>query len=63
MSTSMLGAGIHSIGVWVVGISGISSAGMCSMGGVGGSEGRSNVPEKVSRPSVGSYIAAEWDWV
>jgi hypothetical protein len=36
MSTSVLGAGIHSIRAWVVGISSISSAGMCSMGGVGG---------------------------
>jgi hypothetical protein len=63
MSTSVLGAGVHSIGAWVVGVSSISSTGMCSVGGVGGQEGRSNVPEKVSRPSMGSYIVAEWDWV
>jgi hypothetical protein len=63
MSTSMLGAGIHSIKAWVIGISSVSSTGVCSVGGVGGQEGRSNVPEKVSRPSVGSYIAAEWDQV
>jgi hypothetical protein len=63
MSTSMLGAGVHSIGAWVVGISGISSAGMCGVGGVGGQEGRSNAPEKVSRPSMGLYIAAKWDQV
>jgi hypothetical protein len=63
MSASMLGAGIHGIGAWVVSVSGVSSAGMCGMGGVGGQEGRSNVPEKVSRPSAGSYIVAEWDWV
>jgi hypothetical protein len=63
MSTSVLGAGIHSIGAWVVGISSISSAGVCGVGGVGGQEGRSDAPEKVSRPSTGSYIAAEWDRV
>jgi hypothetical protein len=63
MSASMLGAGVHGIRVWVVGISSISSAGMYSMGGVGGLEGRSNTPEKVSRPSMGSYIAAKWDQV
>jgi hypothetical protein len=63
MSASMLGAGIHSIRAWVIGISSISSAGMCGVGGVGGQEGRSDVPEKVSRPSMGSYIVAEWDQV
>jgi hypothetical protein len=63
MSASMLGAGVHGIGVWVISISSISSAGVCGMGGVGGQEGRSNTPEKVSRPSAGSYIAAEWDQV
>jgi hypothetical protein len=63
MSTSMLGAGIHSIGAWVVGISSVSSTGVCSVGGVGGQEGRSDAPEKVSRPSTGLYIVAEWDWV
>jgi hypothetical protein len=63
MSASMLGAGIHGIGAWVISISGISSTSVCGMGGVGGQEGRSDVPEKVSRPSVGSYIAAEWDRV
>jgi hypothetical protein len=63
MSASMLGAGVHGIGAWVVGVSGISSAGVCGAGGVGGQEGRSDAPEKVSRPSAGSYIAAEWDRV
>jgi hypothetical protein len=63
MSASMLGAGVHGIRVWVISISGVSSAGMCSVGGVGGQEGRSDVPEKVSRPSAGSYIVAEWDQV
>jgi hypothetical protein len=63
MSASVLGAGVHSIGAWVVGISSISSAGVCGMGGVGGQEGRSDMPEKVSRPSVGSYIVAKWDQV
>jgi hypothetical protein len=63
MSASMLGAGIHGIGAWVVGVSSVSSAGVCSMGGVGGQEGRSDTPEKVSRPSAGSYIAAKWDQV
>jgi hypothetical protein len=63
MSASMLGAGVHGIGAWVIGVSGVSSAGMCGVGGVGGQEGRSDAPEKVSRPSMGSYIVAEWDRV
>jgi hypothetical protein len=63
MSASMLGAGVHGIGAWVVGISSVSSAGVCGMGGVGGQEGRSDMPEKVSRPSMGLYIAAKWDQV
>jgi hypothetical protein len=63
MSTSVLCVGIHGIGAWVIGISSISSTGMCGVGGVGGQEGRSNALEKVSRPSVGSYIVAEWDLV
>jgi hypothetical protein len=59
MSASVLGAGVHGIGAWVVGVSGVSSSGVCSVGGVGGSEGRSDAPEKVSRPSAGSYIATK----
>jgi hypothetical protein len=63
MSASVLGAGVHGIGAWVVSISSVSSAGMCSVGGVGGQEGRSDAPEKVSRPSAGLYIVAKWDQV
>jgi hypothetical protein len=29
------------------------------VGGVGGSEGKSSAPEKVSRPSAGSYMATK----
>jgi hypothetical protein len=36
MSTSVLGVGIHGIGAWVIGISSVSSTGMCGMGAVGG---------------------------
>jgi hypothetical protein len=63
MSASVLGAGVHGIRAWVIDISGISSTGVCGVGGVGGSEHRSDMPEKVSRPSVGLYIVAKWDQV
>ena len=62
MSASVLGAGVHGIGAWVVGVSGVSSmssVGVSGVGGVGGSEGRSDAPENVSRPSAGSYIATK----
>jgi hypothetical protein len=62
ISASVLGAGVHGIApkAVVVGVSGVSSDdGVWGVGGVGGSEGRSSAPEKVSRPSAGSYIATK----
>jgi hypothetical protein len=35
----------------------LSEMSKASRGDVGGSEGRSEVPEKVNRPSAGSYMA------
>jgi hypothetical protein len=57
MSASVLGAGVRGIGSKVVGVTGVSSVGVCGVGGVGGSEGRRDAPEKVSKPSAGSYMA------
>jgi hypothetical protein len=63
ISASVLGAGVHGIGpkAVVVGVSGVSGDddGVWGVGGVGGSEGRSSAPEKVSRPSAGSYMATK----
>lgn len=73
MSASVLGAGVHGIGrcmwtgtgrgvcvrAWAFGVSGVSNICVEGVGGVGGSEGRSDAPEKVSRPSEGSYIATK----
>jgi hypothetical protein len=54
---------VHGIGpkAVVVGVSGVSGDddGVWGVGGVGGSEGRSSAPEKVSRPSAGSYMATK----
>ena len=60
ISARVLGAGMRSIGPKVVGVTGVLSPGVCGMYGVcgvGGSEGRSDAPEKVRRPSAGSYMA------
>lgn len=63
ISASVLGAGVHGIGLKavVVGVSSVSGNddGVWGVGGVGGSEGRSSAPEKVSRPSAGSYMATK----
>lgn len=63
ISASVLGAGVHGIGLKAVvaGVSGVSSGddGVLGVGGVGGSEGRSEAPEKVSKPSFGSYTATK----
>jgi hypothetical protein len=62
ISASVLGAGVHGIGLKaVVGVSSVSGDddGVWGVGGVGGSEGRSSAPEKVSRPSAGSYMATK----
>jgi len=59
MSASVLGAGVRGIGPNVVGVTGVSSDGEYGVGGVGGSEGSSDAPEKVSRPSAGSYLATK----
>ena len=59
ISARVLGAGMRGIGPKVVGVTGVSSPGVCgvySVCGVGGSEGRSDAPEKVRRPSAGSYM-------
>lgn len=51
----------------VVGVPGVpgDKDGVWGVGGVGCSEGKSSAPEKVSRPSAGSYMAtkvsAVWD--
>ena len=66
MSASVLGAGVHGIGkggrkcaraFGVSGVSSVSSVGVVGVSGVGGSEGSRDAPEKVRRPSEGSYIA------
>lgn len=65
MSASVLGAGVHGIGIgtrkcaWAFGVSGVSSAGVVGVGGVGSSEGSRDAPEKPRRPSLGSYIATK----
>jgi hypothetical protein len=62
ISASVLGAGVRGmLKAVVVGVSGVSRAddGVWGVGGVGGSEGRSSAPEKVSRPSAGSYMATK----
>lgn len=73
MSARVLGAGVHGIGrcmctgtgrgvcmrAWAFGVSGEWNIGVEGVGGVGGSEGRRDAPEKVSRPSEGSYIATK----
>jgi hypothetical protein len=62
ISASVLGAGVRGmLKAVVVGVSDVSRAddGVWGVGGVGGSEGRSSAPEKVSRPSAGSYMATK----
>lgn len=54
---------MHGIGpkAMVVGVPGVpgDKDGVWCVGGVGGSEGKSSAPEKVSRPSAGSYMATK----